>query len=308
MKSELCVNILQTFCERESYWIRQRIESLKDRKVALFPAALTSQRFYHSLRNDYGIEVEYFIDNNPEMCKKSICGKSVKTRPWESNPHFAEEFVVLVPTSRRFYLQIAKQLEQAGISTHMHYGAFVACQYWDRYKNVLKLLDDEKSKLSYLSAIYSILTNDNSFIQYEKDQYFSVKEFSNNSRSIIVDAGAYVGDTLEEYVNRGFGRVKIYAFEPSAKAIEKIKERVKRLEKENFLNDNDIVIVEGGVGAETQQSGSLMMQNSFLKLDEQGDARLSGYSLDDYFEDKEPFTHLKADVEGMEMDMLKGAA
>jgi hypothetical protein len=44
-----------------------------------------------------------------------------------------------------------------------------------------------------------------------------------------------------------------------------------------------------------------------LQPDEQGEITLPIYSLDDFFKDRQPFTLLKADIEGGEMDMLKGA-
>jgi len=300
---------LYTLVERESYWLRQRIESLKGRRVAVFPAGLTAQAFYHTLLNDYGIEADYFIDNNPDLTGTYICDKQVILRPWEDNPNFADEYFILIPTLAEFYFQIAEQMENVNILSYMHADSFSACQLWDRYKNVLNLLDDEKSKISYLGAIYSMLTHNNSFIQCERNPYFSIRQFVYNGFDTVVDAGAYTGDTVEEYIKHGFGseKIKIYAFEPYGSALSKLEARIKRLKDEWFITDTDIIIVPAGVGSETKQIRYANANANMLKQSEQGDFELMIYSLDDYFKDKKSFTILKADIEGGEMDMLKGA-
>jgi FkbM family methyltransferase len=301
---------LQALCERESYWLRQRIESFKGRKYVIFPAGPTAQEFYYTLLNDYGIETEFFIDNNTKLDGQNVCGKPVKACPWEQNSSFNEEYTILIPTSIEFYLQIAGQLEKSGVRNYMHAYAFEACQLWERYRKTLNLLYDESSRIAYLGAIYSLLTSSNEFVQREGGkQYFALREFSRSDFEIIVDAGAFVGDTVEEYVKH-HNKVKIYAFEPFGKALEKLKSRVKRLQSEWFLGDDDIVIVTAGVGAETKKQpfsvNAHMMLKTTGKIGTGED--LLVYSLDDYFKDKKAFSLLKADVEGGELDMLKGAA
>jgi FkbM family methyltransferase len=313
--SELCLKALETLCEREIDLARLKIESSKQKKVVLFPAGNSAQQFFHVLLNDYGIEAEYFIDNNADQ-KTTVCGKPVKIRPWEREHNFKEERFIIIPTIPKFYFQITRQLHDAGIEKdypgggggYMLYTAFWACQYWERYKNVLKLLHDEESKLAYLAAIYSMITYDNTFIQYKKDAYFAIDQFVENSYEIIVDAGAYVGDNVEEFVKRGVDGVKIYAFEPYGRALQKLEERVKRLKGEWFLNDDDIVIVRAGIGAESKNFNFYENNINMFAPRSDGEIEIACHSLDDFFKDKSPFTLLKADIEGGEMDMLRGAA
>jgi len=122
----------------------------------------------------------------------------------------------------------------------------------------------------------------------------------------IVDAGAYVGDTVEEYVKRGMEGVKIYAFEPYETARLKLETRVKRLKAEWIIGDNDIEVIPAGVGAKTERL-NFQSIGTMLSISNAGDFDLPVCSLDDFFKDKKPFTLLKADIEGGEMDMLTGA-
>ena len=297
---------LYSLVERECYWLSKRVDMFREKKFVLFPAGLTSQAFYHTLVNDYGIEAEFFIDNNPQTLQYGE--KYIKTRPWEQNPNFDKEYAVLIPTMAKYYFQIAEQLKINGISMYMHDLAFCACQLWNRYKRVLYLLEDEQSKLAYLGAIYSMLTFDNTFIQYEKEHYFALRQFVCGEIDTIVDAGAYVGSTTENYVKCTNAGIKIYAFEPYDKVLTKLNARIERLKREYLLEDDDIVIVPSGVGKETKKVSFSKANPLMLKPDEKGDMELLVYSLDDYFKDKKPFTILKADIEGGELDMLKGAS
>jgi len=307
--SEQYIKVLEAMCERESYWLRRKVETFKEKKFAIFPAGPTAQGFYLTLLNDYDIEADFFIDNNPQKKGHTYHDKPVKLRPWEEMPNFRDEYVVLISTLAQYYFQIVEQLEQAGIESYIYADAYVACQIWDRYKSSLNMLYDEKSKIAYLGAIYHLLTLNNSFIAFEGNQYFAHKEFTNIGHQIVVDAGAFTGDTLEEYVKRSMEGFKYYGFEPFDKAFKKLETRAKRLISENMLSDSDIILVPAGVGTHTEKiKFTETNSNMLIPNDSSSGKALLVYSLDDYFKDKIPFTLLKADIEGGELEMLKGAS
>ena len=73
--------------------------------------------------------------------------------------------------------------------------------------------------------------------------YFSPSEFYPNFNSTFVDAGAFTGDTLEEFIRENMGSFKnIYAFEPGAKQIKALKTRLKRLISEWSFNKKSVII------------------------------------------------------------------
>jgi FkbM family methyltransferase len=296
--------LIKESVSRESYRLGQRIDVLKGKKIAIFPAGPTAQEFYSELLREHCIEAEFFIDNNPTMEGKLFHGKPVKLRPWETIDF--NNFAVLIATAYRYYEQIAAQLEDAGISDYMHYGAFLTPRLFERYDAVAEMLADEESKCAYWGAIYSLMTGDNKFIRYESNAYFAIREFAVTSYETVVDAGAYVGDTIEEYVKRAVTGLKIYAFEPFHDAARKLEARVKRLKQEWILDDNGIEVIVAGIGVKTETL-RFSENTSMIKPNENGRFELPVYSLDDYFKDKPPFTLLKADIEGSELEMLQGA-
>jgi len=301
------IKALKTLVERESCWLREKAESFNRKKFIIFPAGLTAQRFYYTLLNDFGIEADFFVDNNPAFAGKAVCGKPVLSFVHAFSENSGGT-AVLIPTCRKYYEQIAAQLSDAGIQSYMHADTFTTCRLYDRYAAVAEMLVDSESKRSYWGAVYSMLTGDNSFVSYKCNQYFALREFAASSLETIVDAGAYVGDTVEEYVKRGQESIKIYAFEPYEAARLKMEARVERLKTEWLIGDNDIEIIPAGVGVKTGiQSFQMYGASTSLSSVNSGGFELPIYSLDDFFKDREPFSLLKADIEGGEMDLLKGA-
>jgi len=282
------------------------IKEIKNRKIAVFTAGPTAVMFERELHQILGVKAEFFIDNNPKLEDKIINGKPVMLHPWKSIDNFSNEYVVIAASSTEFCRQIAQQLSDVctvPYISHYHLKFFGLLK---RIKTAVTMFEDELSKISYLASIYQLLTCDNEFIHHCDSQYFYIKEFMYNFDEVIIDAGAYVGDTVEEYIRRGYGN-KIYAFEPFDNVRSALEIRVERLKKEWAIDDNSVIIVPAGVGIETRIERFHDTGKNMLMLGNDGDVKHQIYSLDDYFKDKEPFTVLKADIEGGEFDMLKGA-
>ena len=304
---------LRELVKRECFWQFKNIKSANNKKIIIFTAGPTAQNFYFILKNELDMDVEFFIDNNEELENKYICGKIVKSlkSALSNNEINGEGYLVLIPTSLKFYNQILTQLDDAGVHSYILASAFLVHKLWERFDKISKLLEDEVSKATYWGAIYSLITGNNNFIMHEPmPTYFGIKDFTlfdSDSAEIIVDAGAYIGDTTEEYVKRSFGSAKVYAFEPFTELIKKLEQRKRRLCEEYAIDDNSIEIVPAGVGIQTETKRFYSIALGMLRENENGDIILPIYSLDDYFSNKAPFTLLKADVEGAEIGMLKGA-
>lgn len=292
---------LEKLCERESYWLRKKAESLKDKKIAIFTTGPMAVAFYHTLLNDYGMEAELFIDNNIALNGTLICEKPILFEPWKENALFQDEYVIFVATSQRFFRQIRTQLEVVGCINYIYSWAFEAAHLFGQYQKMAKLLDDELSVLSYWGTIYDLLVDDNQFIIPCENSYFGHKEFQYPLNHIVVDAGATNGEQVEEYVRRTQGYIEIHAFEPDEQLYSKLAKRIQRLTDEYTFKEDAIKIVEAGVGKKTERITIPHVGRDHAEVN------LQVYSLDDYFHDKEPFTLLKADIEGMELDLLMGA-
>ncbi len=305
---EQTVKVLKTLIRRECFWLRKKKESFYNKKIAVFTAGPTAQRFCSVLENDYGITVDFFIDNDPKLNRSLILGKPIYYEPWKQQPDFAKEYVVIVASSHLNYSIISAQLESTGIDLHMSHYQFEGSSLLDRYMAVFDMLDNDLSKCSYLSAIYAMLTGDYHLLLTNPDQYFGHPAFMNSSHQIIVDAGAYVGDSFDEYISRSLGTIKIYAFEPFDECCSAMEARKRRLTEEWLLDEDQITIIKSCVGdssnnAFTMSSGST---NGTMRKDDNAKSTFPSISLDEFFENKENPTLIKADVEGMEMNMLHG--
>lgn len=149
----------------------------------------------------------------------------------------------------------------------------------------------------------------------EQNQYFSLYPFFGGIDETFVDLGAFGGDTIERFLLSQTPTMKgIYAFEPGKEQLEGLSERVARLNREWILPKNLIKIIPYGVSAKSGEffyekspyeapSSKIIYSNDFS---EQECEKVKVVSVDDYFAEI-PITFLKADIEGMEYEMIKGA-
>jgi hypothetical protein len=284
----LLCKALETLVKKEFLALREKANLIRKHKVSIFTAGPAAQAFYKDLLDNWGVEAKFFIDNDPVLEKSMVCGKQILGSPWKNLPEFYQEYAVIIATSFKNYWQIARQLDEIGFTRYMHYDAFIACKYWDCYERVVELLEDDLSKVSYLAAIYALLTDDIRFIQYIESPYFAIKGFIRNGPEIIVDAGAFVGDTVEEYLRRGLIGLKIYAFEPGSDAIAALRARVERLKIEWALKDDDIIIIQAGLGEKTEIINLPLGCDAMLRKSNDGPVKeIQIYSLDDFFSDRQ---------------------
>ncbi len=213
--------------------------------------------------------------------------------------------------------QIKKELIAYGIDPRNIIACSTAHYYMHReeIESLYDRLEDEESKRQFVAFLrcrmFGELIPESSMIRGL--QYFSVFEFQKlDMNEIFVDAGAYVGDTLEKFLFEKFGTFKkYYAFEPYKDSYCAMNYRLERLKKEWSISDDKIIIENkaldlkngNAVINDTLDPVGVVVEETADVLDT--DARICTIRLDDYFAEKE-YTTLKADIEGKEMDMLKG--
>ena len=131
------------------------------------------------------------------------------------------------------------------------------------------------------------------------DGYFDVTVKEND---IVIDAGAWIGDFSAYAVFKG---AKCYAFEP-------LKDSYEILVETALLNNNLIYPVHKGLGSFVCDINiSIKGAGSSLVLKEYGakEEKTSITTLDKFVEENklERIDFIKADIEGAERDLLKGA-
>jgi FkbM family methyltransferase len=296
-------DILFKMCAREIYWLKAKIRALCDRKIAIFCSGQYAQKFNKRLIDRYDIEADFFIDNNP--CFKNCMGIPVLKSPWNSIKNFADIYFVTVSSSKENYEAISKQLDEVGVP-YLSSDMYEVVHSWERFCEVVDKLEDEISKMSYLGVIWYWLTYDNSYVQTIDDQYFAHKEFIHPTSGTIVDCGAFTGDTAEEYIRRSLAHVRLYCFEPNRNNFAALLVRTERIKYENALPETAIICEPYGISNKSQ---TLRFEGEREKssISENGNFEISVTTIDEYFADI-PVNLIKSDIEGEEMNLLKGAA
>ncbi len=112
------------------------------------------------------------------------------------------------------------------------------------------MMEDERSRETYCEIISARVEGrfpDEDIVC--ADQYMALPEFMRYAeKEIFIDCGAYVGDTVEQFVEKHSGVFgKIIAFEPDKKNYEAATKRISRLEIEWGMENDKITIYPYGV-------------------------------------------------------------
>ncbi len=279
------------------------------KKIASF---LIKQRF-----NFYS-----FTDNNQKRWGEKINDKTILS-PKEVSKDIKENaiWIVGIWSPGHSYVSTKQQLQSLGVANifpaaaliqlypgdllpHYH---FQTREYFIQHKNEIKEvyenLADEESKNQFLAHVdCRVNLNFEGLPKADtQNQYFPSDVVSLGTNEVFLDAGAYDGDTLKDFVSRTKKNFQKYlALEPDPVNYKKLEEVSK-----SFANGK-VEVFPYAVGSE----------NTVLKFDATGGAG-AGFSetgsieveckrVDDFFYDYKP-TYLKLDIEGAELDALKGA-
>lgn len=165
-------------------------------------------------------------------------------------------------------------------------------------------LEDYLSKRTLTAILRNWAFLDTDYPQIVKSvfpDYWEPDIFSNNHNDVLVDVGAYVGDSIANYLNTyGTGFRKIYAYEISPDSYNILCSNIKK------WNLPNIIPRQKGVGAEHGEAFlHLNSDASANKLQKNGEGqRTEIVTLDD---DAPDATFIKMDIEGAEQNALLGS-
>jgi len=169
----------------------------------------------------------------------------------------------------------------------------------DSFRKAYGMLDDEKSRKSYVNVLNFKISGQTKYLfdcHSEKNEVYE-KLIPLSEDEVIVDLGAYDGDTIREFLSAANGKYrKIYAFEPDAKNFRKLCRKTEGMSQLELFNigawdkkETLFFDVKGGRNSHRSDEGIP------IEFD----------SVDNLIRDR--VTLLKMDIEGAELQALKGA-
>lgn len=221
------------------------------------------------------------------------------------------EFVIV--TARHAVRPVSKMLSDLSIR-HVSYDAWHVASDFAAFRDIHdRILSDERSRAVLRAILMAMLTGESRYCAAvsEADQYFCLEHFRERQDDIYVDAGAYDGDSTEQFIARHDGAFdKIFAFEPGPYQFAALKARAERLKAQWSLKPDSIALINAGLG-DARYATRATSANGELTSLAAGAYGVNGTAVDivalDGFCQGAPITFLKADVEGMEMALLAGA-
>lgn len=254
----------------------------------------------------YHIEVSCFCDKNKGGMTEGglpvISPQEIKTKYPNAN---------IIVCSVNYRDEIVQDLSNLGVTSeriftrddlHIHemtYNDFLP--HVEGYRRTFHLLEDNQSRQVLLERIGCYITAGPITSSGEKNQYFDPEIIAMCQDEIFVDGGMYTGDTAQAFFQFSNQKYRhYYGFEP---------------DKSNFLAANknlsgqpSVTLVQKGLWSNERQFSFQGSLTSSSRLDDGvGSGLVEVTALDTFFQDREPPTFIKMDIEGAELEALKGA-
>lgn len=308
---------------------KNKLDDLKSKRILLYGAGNIGKRLYKILKDD-NIHMECFIDRNRKLDKSKY---EIPVYHPESNElvKFKENGYVIISAlfSLNLCNEIKEQLFQIGFRnvfslnevnlSKINSKAFYKNLFGSYNKidvtgkdrdNVLKafsLFETEKDKRLYIEHLKANLTMDFTRLKDPYDvnlQYIAHDINEKKDYSNVIDCGGYNGDTIRNFVSKGMKINNIAVFEPQNDLNKKISEYI----HSNCDKFKSAVIFPCGVYSKTCKLKFKKSKDSpsSSKLDENGDDIIQCTSIDNALDGFNP-TFIKMDIEGSEIEALKGA-
>ncbi len=303
--------------------------------IFIFGAGIYGMQAAKILKEKLSDKEYYFIDNDKTKWGKVLYNNILCFGMEKLNECNKENSVIIIAAinSRNeiYRLLCSDKICGKKITTLKDFG-FLFCKvdYEDRYQDeiwreylkhrndildVFDSLEDNESRFIFYRIFINRITGKDSFLElYSPNQYFIPEMCKRMKRDeVFIDCGSYIGDTLESFKKISKNNfMKIYAFELD-------KNNFRRLSKNTVSKDGRVVLFNAGVGDRNENIEYAQFDNRFgscgFAFTEHA-VELGAHiatseikSVDSMILDgiiKEKITFVKMDIEGAEMQALKG--
>lgn len=305
----------------------------KNMKTVLFGAGEFCMRFLNQLDDEDIKRISFIVDNDVDKQGTKLYGIPVKD-PEEIKRFDLEHTLVVIAASNNIP-EIYEQIRHIGgtnimacrilINDILARVAVNLIENKDKVEQVLALLYDDKSKYIYKEVIkrrtlYGECDFSDLIIRGEAE--YRANLFYENTiprDEVIIDCGAYKGDTLKKFVDTYGPRLKkVYAFECMEESIADLTRVMAHIKNKNYypemalmpyaLSDREDVMK---FAKTDKPNGSFLVSNrAFARqvLYESDYVDVKVTTLDKIIPSDEKITLIKMDIEGSEYPALLGAA
>lgn len=241
-----------------------------------------------------------------QSSEAALCRKMKDTlNEWKKTPEGRAAYQGFVEYFERFPLWGSLHPQTGDYDTLKRRAAVLKRHSYD-FLWLYRRLEDYLSRRTLTAILINWAVLDLGYPQKVKSiflDYWEPDIFPNNAGDVLVDVGAFTGDSIAQYVQvYGTGYKRIYAYEVSPESCAAMRESVKK------QGLHDVVIRNKGAGS---QHGELFLSRSAsdasanqLTADRDAGQRIETVPLDEDL--PEPVTFLKMDIEGAEWDTLLG--
>lgn len=322
--------------------IRQMKDGLGDmaEHIVLYGAGSAGIAFLYYLR-DVGIYPLCFADGNPDKWGTVCEGLPVIDYKKIADTVGTDALVIVtINTDGKKYCKsfdealrvgghtaVHKNLKDAGLANVIDYTYFRECrmlfrgdkynlpscsdvylmeQHEEELSKVYSLLEDDKSREVYEKLIRFRMLDDSIQIptEVQDKQYFEYGFYPKSDDEIFVDCGAYNGISLRTFLKENDSRfLKYYGIEPDRDNFRKLQDYIMTLP--DAVKEKTVIVNK----AAYDRAGEVMLYDlsgpgSFIA--DIGRQKVEAVRIDDIVDDHEA-TYIKMNIEGSELQALKGA-
>lgn len=302
---------IATLREQLAKVLAENIPDIKGKKLWIWGAGDTATLYQQGLGRleKEGFYIEGYVDRDLRKQGKIIGNKTIYAPDILKDK---KDVCVLICSIRADVLRAVKEELTSWNAENYFLDEVILKFHAQEVLACYDLLSDEISKEVYASIVMQRITAERGDypVDHARDYFYFADFGEPNEDEVLVDCGAYIGDTIADYCKVKHGIFKkiislegdVINFRRLESNVEQLKEKYQldsgRIELHNCAVSDKMGTVNFSRYEENDGIGSKITDDKA-----EGDCQM--ICLDEYI--KEPYTFLKADIESFEYRMLCGA-